>query len=126
MRRRAAIPSSSVIEGVWRTRAITARMIRGRCYRRQHGRCAGGIGGFEAKQQTSVGVAIERRAEPRQLLDGGGRGGENAERDGSYHKAVAGFQRIGEMQGEIVVGPEAGAEPPAPARSTPQSQAAPC
>ena len=67
--------------------------------------------GFEAKRKFALAVAIERHAAPDQFVDRGRRGFEDRARDKLVAKAVAGVERIGEMQRKIVVRPKARGDP---------------
>ena len=67
--------------------------------------------GFEAKNKFAFAVAIERHAAPDQFADRCRRGFEDRPRDKLVAKAVAGLERIGEMQRKIVVRPKARGDP---------------
>jgi hypothetical protein len=67
--------------------------------------------GFEAKSKFALAVAIERHAAPDQFVDRGRRGFEDRARGRLVAKAVAGVERIGEMQRKIVVRPKARGDP---------------
>src|SRR5215470_1043992 len=64
--------------------------------------------GFEAKRQFALAVAIERNAAPNQILDGSRCCCEYRPCGRLVAKAVAGFQRIGKMQFDVIAGTKTG------------------
>ncbi len=93
-----------------------------RCDQRTHdlaaGAIAGGVhdpvaamGGFEPEPPAAIGPAIEGDAKPREMLDRRRRRVNDSASDGFVAQACACGQRIGQMQGRVVIPAHRGGKP---------------
>lgn len=66
--------------------------------------------GLEAEGYVVAGIPVENDAEPHQLLDRGGRSGEDGGSDGLIAQAVAGDECILQMQRSVVISSDTGSD----------------